>query len=467
MDPDQLPLTIKPGEIRFHQASPPPLPPGDYTLTVNQQLPGQTDAQGKPVSYATTAPFTVSGPRFYLKPSEVYSVYPPPGQFGPFDNALPHIVFTRRTLPWERNIDGANQKQNPDAPIPWLALLLLCPDDFPNGKIPDVTARTVNALLKPETGIQGPVDLNEEGGESGNDLCNTIDIPAPLFGEIAPAHEDLPFLAHVREVNTGGKETLSLKQDGWFTVVLGNRLPATTLKTEGVTNLVCLVSLEGFGSLLPTVDASGGATVPLPANVVVRLAVLASWTFTCWGENDFKTRMADLKDNSLLVLDSAALTADDESTRAVGNAFRLGYAGLNHTVRLGEKTVSWYRGPLVPMQMDPRSPYAFIPCADRALRYDFNTGLFSAEYAAAYEMGRMMALQNRGFAAAMYRYRNRVSQEIAAEARRAALEIQIGMPADARGSYGPKDSTTQYAPYVTKESLDGAVTKMLAGGTFS
>ncbi len=464
MSADLPPLA--PGEIRFHQAAPPPLPPGDYALRVTQTLTGAagdayTPARGAIAgTYSAGAPFIVSGPRFFLRPSEVYSVYPPSGQFGPFDNALPHIVFTRRTLPWERSIDG--RPQQADAPVPWLALLLLGRDDFPDQTIPAITARPVAALLDPGGQVQGPKGLILEPGQKSEDLCNTIDLPATVFAEVAPAPEDLPFLAHVREVKTGGKETLSLQQDGWFTVVLGNRLPATAKGDKGETNLVCLVSLEGFGGLLPRVDDAGKPTVAMDAGKThVRLAVLASWTFTCHGHNDFKTRMRALDDRSLLVLPQDGLTASDAGTKAVQTAFGLGYAGLNHTTRPGEKTVSWYRGPLVPLEMLPRSPYAFLPCADRALRYDFRSGLFAAEYAAAFELGRLMALQNRSFAGAMYRYRNRVTQDIAAERRRASLETALGVPAQLRGGkFGEKDPDTGYQRYESTMSLEDAVAQL-------
>lgn len=415
------------GQIRFHQASPPALPPGDYDLTVNQSLKvGQDGKNASPQDaeghdFSNTSTFTVAGPRFFLKPTEVYSVYPPKGHFGPFDNALPHVVFTRRTLPWERTLDGG--KVDPDSPVPWMALVLLSPDDFSDGTLPSVNGRTVQDLLDPKPDpdtagsvVMGPTGLVLDNGQDGSDLCNTIDIPIDLFTEIVPSIEDMPFLAHVREVKTGGKETLSLKQDGWFTVVLGNRLPQTTDADEGIKNLVCLVSLEGFKNNLPVVDAASG--VPSVSNPKgadsVRMAVLATWNFTCYGHNDFKVRMTDLDDRSLLSLDAFKLTGDDDGSKAVNAAFELGYTGLNHTTRLGEKTVSWYRGPLIPLNMPLRSPYAFIPTADRALRYD-KTGMFATEYASAYELGRMLALQNRTVASAMYRYRNSTKMAIEAQ----------------------------------------------------
>ncbi|HEY3706408.1 MAG TPA: hypothetical protein VGL22_15200 [Terracidiphilus sp.] len=439
MSPNLISTTDQAPTIQFHQASPPALPPGDYSLNVTQNL----TAPGVTQPYGTVAPFTVAGPRFYLKPEEVYSVYPPP-DFGPFDNALPHIVFTRRTLPWERTIQGNFTRQDPDLPVPWMALLLLSRDDFADGTIPAVKSRTVDGLLNPEGGVQGPQGLILERGQTLNDLCNTIDIPGALFAEIVPTKDDLPYLAHVREVSLAGKETLSLKQDGWFTVVLGNRLalarkdpanPNPSIKPEGEINLVCLVSLEGFAELLPKVDGNGNATSPIPGDKsAVRLAVLASWKFTCYGNNDFKTKMAALDDETLLGLPTKDLKGTDDGTVFALSALTLGYAGLNHTTRLGEKTVSWYRGPLVPLEMKVLDPYEAIPCADHALRYDPRNGMFAAEYAAAFELGRMMALNNRSFARAMQRYRNRVAQDVAAEARQKQLDAQFGQSDDFAGA---------------------------------
>lgn len=440
MTKDNPPADLPPlvaGQIRFYQASPPALPPGDYNINVDQVLTGggQGGLPSAKDTFGQDNPFAIVGPRFTLKPTEVYSVYPPKGHFGPFDNALPHVVFTRRTLPWERSLNPADPSQNSEFPVPWMALILISPDDFAAettlpeavakdrkpGDMPAVKSRTVGQLLNPGDGFTGPKGINLDYGQSEGDLCNTLDLPVNVFTQIAPSQEDLPFLAHVREIKTVGKETLSLKQDGWFTVVLGNRLPQTTTASEGIKNRVCLVSLEGFSDHLPVVAEDGTPSLPNTDGAhTVRMAVLASWDFTCYGNNDFKVKMTQMDDRSLLSLDAVRPEGNDPAIKAVQGAFALGYAPLNHTTRLGEKTVSWYRGPMITLQMDMQSPYAFIPTADRALRYDA-TGMFATEYASAYELGRMLALQNRGFASAMYRYRNSVKMALDAEKKSADI----------------------------------------------
>ena len=91
------------GKIEFFQACLPPLSPGDYSVKIEQTL--TQIRQDKP--FRSTFEFSVAGPRFSLNPADVYAVYPPANQTGAFGNTLPHIVFTRRTLPWERTLDGS------------------------------------------------------------------------------------------------------------------------------------------------------------------------------------------------------------------------------------------------------------------------------------------------------------------------------------------------------------------------
>ena len=71
-------------------------------------------------------------------------------------------------------------------------------------------------------------------------------------------------------------------------------------------------------------------------------------------------------------------------------------------MRQGEKTVSWYRGPLVPLNYDkPVQIQEPVSCADELLRYDPDIGLFDTTYAAAWQLGRLLALQNQSFALAL------------------------------------------------------------------
>ena len=381
------------GLINFYQACTPSLEPGEYSVQVEQIA-----KEARPDEpFCSELKFTVSGPRFSLNPLDVYSVYPPANQIGAFGNTLPHIVLTRRTLPWERTTQGLPNKANP---CPWLALLVLSPSDFPApAELPKIATNKVGDLLNPGSGIKGPniKETDLEHHESKDDLCNTIDIPTALFKCIVPTELDLPYLAHVREVHTGNKETASLKTEGCFSVVLTNRFPETAEK-EGVRNMAVLVSLEGFNAYLP------GATGTIVEGTV-RLAVLANWSFTCQGNNDFKKQVSKLKTGLLQEPEKPVVAKEVEQ------AWKLGYTALKHHVRNGEMTFSWYRGPLVPNFYPKLDVYGFLPCADAALRYNYETGLFDVSYAAAWQLGRLLALQSPLFSQSMYRSRNQDRQK--------------------------------------------------------
>ena len=167
--------------------------------------------------------------------------------------------------------------------------------------------------------------------------------------------------------------------------------------------MAVIVSLEGFQNYLH------GETGTI-AEETVRLAVLAHWSFLCQGKNTFKTLVKNLK-TGLLKLTSPEENTDKEGMDEVIKAFQLGYTALNHHIRQGENTISWYRGPLVPLFYQKLDVYRYLPCADAALRYNYETGLLDATYAAAWQLGRLLALQSPHFAQAMYRCRNQERQK--------------------------------------------------------
>ena len=408
------------GKIEFFEACLPPLPIGDYSVRLDQTL--KEVRPDKP--FSTALEFSVAGPRFSLNPADVYAVYPPANHTGAFGNTLPHIVFSRRTLPWERTLDGS--QPNDQNPCPWLALLVVSDADFAGGGwvVPEVTSRKVGELLSPaEAGVKGP-DLqpaNLKDYESINDLCNTIDLPATLFSSIVPAKADLPYLAHVRKVSTDNKETLSLKTEGCFAVVLGNRFPETSTATAGGKNTAYVVSLEGFQRYLY------GEAGTLQAEKV-RFAVLALWSFNCLGDDTFKVLMNRLgTDRLMLPTDRKSQAGDPNAAPEVKEAFERGYAPLDHHIRNGESTVSWYRGPLVPLWYRKLETYPYLPCADAALRYNYETGLLDASYAAAWQLGRLLALQNTHFARALYRYRNQERQKTKTAIQQAEVQTKYSL----------------------------------------
>jgi hypothetical protein len=230
----------------------------------------------------------------------------------------------------------------------------------------------------------------------------------------------------VRQIDTANKEVLAINDKGWFSLVLGNRMPRADTDYRAF-----LVSLEGCQAFL-------AEEWQPQAGQWLRLAVLGTWRFTCAGSNDFKTRMDLLNfdaaqppapdarkhlPDSWLRLPHQAPAADSlDPGDVVNGAFARGYTAFNHAMRQGEQSVSWYRGPLVPLNYQ-KPPQVEEPaaCADQLLRYDPDTGLFDATYAAAWQLGRLLALQNQGFALSL----NRARQALRAKAEEAMRQAEL------------------------------------------
>lgn len=535
-------MSIKPvsGGIRFSSYCLPPLAAGEYKVAVWQtvaelktaELPGQF----APPDFE----FSVAGPRFALNPADIYSVYPPEGSVGKYAGSLPHVVFMRRTIPWERQIASWPAER------PWMALFLLGEEDFKDedGKFPRIVPRKVSDLFDQakllEDKVAGPAIPDLKAWEK-DDPCNTIDLDAGLFAKLAPGADDLEYLAHVREVNTDQKETVSFLTDGSFSVVIGNRFPQPAqmdpedekcvdlnsatldqLKKElgrigeayaerilaarlylskedierkeivegvdlnkaapdqlkkalgkigevyaqkiidarpyvskidlerrgivpaavfkelspvvtvrqAVENRAILVSLEGMQDFLPPGKQAQGAAKKL------RLAVLASWAFRCEEARDFASAMHDLGDELKplrLQFDPKPAQQDaDETVKYVRAAFSRGYAALNHNTRRGEKTVSWYRGPLSPLggprphpEMEIRAGYKFKAVPDGLVQYDHKRGLMDLTYAGAAQLGRLLGLQDRSFAQALTEWRAGVQARINTRMQKEALRRML------------------------------------------
>tara|TARA_R110002051_G_scaffold86498_2_gene152388 strand:- start:60306 stop:61937 length:1632 start_codon:yes stop_codon:yes gene_type:complete len=440
------------GEMTFVQAKLPPLEDGDYKVSVKQTIISPKVAEN---TFNADLIVSVKGPRFALSPADIHSVFPPAKHQGTFGSTIPNIVITRTTLPWERMLNPADSV-NPKAstpPPPWVALLVFDKSDFPNpppsnpsgsnnvvGKINGGSVADLFALNglpqfpkagKLPSGTLGPTIIAEgtpkrklDLWESPSDQCNFIDLPVDLFTAIVPycntqcgtspenPIDELSLLAHIRNINTDNKIIDGLTGDGCYAVVVGNRFPKNpTSGPTGIESTACLVSLEGFQGYL-------NATPSFAANTkYVRMAVLANWQFVNNGPDDIGDLMEELDVGMLNmtgntpIVNTPPTVTEATASDFVEFAFNAGYAALNHQTRVGEHTVSWYRGPFSPFNIPLIGPnsennYMNYTSSDQALRYNLKSGLFDISYAAAWQLGKLLALQNRYFASAVYNYKN-------------------------------------------------------------
>jgi hypothetical protein len=416
------------GGIRFYDNYVPTLKVGDYLINVTQEVNPTNTTPAIDDAYASSQFFSVQGPRYTLPTSDLFSVFPPPNSQGVFDQYLPNVVLNQPELPWERNIfsDAAAQQ------TPWLALLLfisgeqidgqstlLAPQDG-NSSATMITTIPAADLYANNTGdgILWP-NIQAEWYESQDylqqTLCTVIDISPQAFAALIPSRSDLQYLAHVRQVDPSSKdsEVLSINGDGWYSVVVGNRLPDAppSANEPGQLNIVHLVSLEGFEDYI-----AGSAAIP--AGITrVRMISFKGWTFTCLPElgASFKELanglLTDQKGNAKSTSFILPSNQPGDSTAETAYAYQViqnGYVPLSYQTRQGEQTFAWYRGPFSPipvqnfistMQQTAEDPSGWQPFAraSDAIIYDKNYGIFDVSYGVAWETGRLLALSNSYF----------------------------------------------------------------------
>lgn len=428
--------TISPGEMRFVDNYIPVLQPGQYTISVEQTLSAGGDVGDR--STTKTQLFDVAAPRFQLPPQDIHREFPPPNSQGQFASVLPHIVLTKRSLPWERDIFG-------DKTVPWMALLLLQQDlttqeiIVPQGASVSATGAqtiTVGEFLSPATGdnIVAPQSLNPAVPEAmQNTSCQVVQISTDTFNLVVPSQDNLPYLAHCRLADLSRKaipddtSPASPKVAGlhFYSVVVGSRFPQAPPSSSAepdTVNVAHLVSLEGFESYVRATQSAGPVAFPSGATSV-RLISLASWSFTALKTTgqSFAQLMQDLVPDGghisklmlnvpLKPLENPPATPSKVQQGAY-DALTSGHIATGYATRQGERTFAWYRGPFTPT-LPPSLPEGALPFGNsaRAVVYDPNTGVFNHSYAAAFETGRLMALNSKTFGSLLLRWRRSCHQ---------------------------------------------------------
>ena len=427
--------------VTFLQHQIPGLEDGSYQLTVSQHV---NDSAGQQISGQTLSrsyTFAVRGDRFRLSnPSAtVASTFPSSNATGQFTTVLPHVVFTAPSFPWSRSpardrppLPAPGQDAEADVPT-WLAVLVLDDDDaaaFPGLTLDPVTGvlgdlfpkaaydpSTLGANYSYFTGATD--DSGLDTGESIDDPVQMIDIPLQLFADIAPTLADLNLTAHVRQVSVQNKPmalgaTPPADPIGTFAIVIGNRLPQPDKQSHAY-----LVSVEALEDYLPAAGDGGTTAKPgLDLSLSLRLAVLQHWTFNTKGETaDFTGVLETL--NQRAAGPGAADAANTNlrltvtgATPPVSTALEAGYVPLDHGLRTGETTVSWYRGPLSPIDRARAGPTLPVSSPDQALVFDPTTGMFDASLAAAWTIGRLVALQDQSYAASLYSWKRGQAQTV-------------------------------------------------------
>lgn len=483
-------MTMAPGHFQLYTHFEPALTAGDYLFRTTQNL-GAVDKDGTldPTDLPVEALEThvrVTSPRFVLPPDQALSTYPPAGTEGSYGARLPQVVIKRRTLPWERLVDGA------PAGTPWLALVV-----FAEGEAQVLTNVAVADCVTSGVTLAGDPDVAKG---------SCLSIRQSMVHTIMPTQLDVPLLVHGREVDLGDTELMMGDDDGFLAVVIANRLPVPVHAADGsevpVKYHAALVNLEGQWSALlpkapphvsftdhlvlesvgvaytqaaydqvamgmsdthratmlggilgPHADAAGPDPLAAPAvsgytakvspetvaaayggtqswvtakqavkssvtsgeyasylsdgiilalDPTLRFPVLLTWTFTSIGDLTFEKLMKSV-DSGLL--GTRGTTPVDPVGRNPLEVTETGHVGLDQRTRRGDLVRAWYRGPLLPHPADLTAPRLPLAHTGDQLRAVIPDGREDLSLAAAFEIGRLLALSQPSLVAALMQWR--------------------------------------------------------------
>ncbi len=369
--------------VDLYDAYLPALTAGGHRLVVQQSVTyREAGGAAKAHHYYRDEAFVVRGPRFLLDENDIHARYPSVGGMGDFARHIPNIVLRKRALPWERelSLEGSSR-------VPWMALLLLTEAEFQaQGGEAAVQTTTPDALFAPgRRSADGKVLLPrlepETDPEAGQQRVGAIDLARDLACALCPSSEDLSLLAHVREVAMDDKPRAAMHGAGEFPVVCARRIPSPGA------NVALLVSLEGWEELIE------GRLPEGPGRL--RFVVLTRWRFT--HDPDFAHSFASLARR--IAIDTLRRMAPPGTPAAAAVPLAAGYTPMPYRREESGARLSWYRGPFAPAPVAPL-PVDTFDHADAALIVSPDDGALTLSYAAAWQLGRLMALASPGFLAA-------------------------------------------------------------------
>jgi hypothetical protein len=216
-------------------------------------------------------------------------------------------------------------------------------------------------------------------------VCHYIDMDKQLFLNVMPTPGELPYLCHTRKVDTALQCVGEKLQPDLHSVLIGNRVPQTS--DDGVKNRAYIVSLENY-------IKDGKYVID---GEYARLTVLYSWNFFSVTErHHIKDMFTHLSTGNL----TYPCETEDEPARSI---IAHGFVPVEHKIRNGSRTVSFYRGPFAPLKIEN----AGYTCnnADGLYKYDPSIGMFDVSYAAAWQEGRMLTLNSKVIAKKLMRMR--------------------------------------------------------------
>lgn len=428
----------------------PQVRPGVHTVTTDQTFTGVAMGAQDTVPGRTHA-IEITAPRYAMGASEVFGVFPPPNGSGPFAARLAQIVLRNRTLPWERSSSAAQ---------PWLALVVLA--DGEATFRPDVVAAEAYSVGRVPTGIPNdaraacvevPRKVIDDTFPAATELelmthvrqVNTLDteyadddgwvsvlvsnrLPQPSTSyaayliSVEGQTDLLPGAGQV--ANDIDKHwafddllDFAVAEAVWPRIVDPNVFVQPSPRTTHSTQSFAAHDVRSTMSSTGTAVDSGAMRVPSAAKFVghdvdftkfadhfglnpalfetFRFPVLAHWEFRCSDEaGDFAGYMNHLEDG---LLGSAPIV---DPRAPVVPVTPTGHVSIESTDRRGETGKVWFRGAGTPTKVTRETAGHPYHVADQARRLGPD-GREDVSYAAAFELGRLLAMSDLQFVRAL------------------------------------------------------------------
>jgi hypothetical protein len=186
--------------------------------------------------------------------------------------------------------------------------------------------------------------------------------------------------------------------------------PAHAQQWSQVSQQVAAAALDPDAKRLVRDTMAQGFRYPIEAfaiEKVLRFPVLAHWSFTTSEGATFETLMQDLDVGLLGTVPERPANAPD--AQGGPEVVQTGHIGLDHRTRRGDPVRAWYRGPCVPFPTSrdagaSNAPLALAHAADQ-LRRVIPDGREDLALAAAFEIGRLLALSQLSVVSALLRFR--------------------------------------------------------------
>jgi hypothetical protein len=423
--------------------------PGTYRVDTRQEMSGAGLGSADTLP-ARTHHVEVTAPRFSMPGNEVFGVFPPPNASGPFVGRLAQIVLRSRSLPWDRATSSAQPwlalvvlaegEANflPDVVATAAYTAGRAPAGIPADarcaalEVPKLVidnafpaAGELELLTHVRQVDPSETEYADSDGWVSVVIANRVPQPGQAYGayliSIEGQIDKLPAAGTVAP-EAGGVSVF----DDIFTNIgdlvielprFTDRVPViprpnprinprVASRTNGASGSFGRNDARGttngaaFG---PTIRSSSARLVRHdidfsafpdlfdidPVFVTTsRFPVLAHWEFACSDEpKDFAGHMVNL-DVGLLgtapIVDPRAPVVPVAAT---------GHVSIAHTDRRGDAGRAWYRGPFTPTKITREAAGRPYHVADQARRIGTD-GREDISYAAAFEVGRLLAMSD-------------------------------------------------------------------------